>query len=315
MLPSAKSAAGALGFALLTLAPFARAESHPMRVEYHAPSSCPDEAAFVSRVRARVEVRDARPGEPVATFGVTLLTEGDKVIARVASTNEKSEPTSRVVNGTDCAEVADAVALIVAMALEPPKVEPAPAPEPRDAPPPPAPTPRLHLLGSAMFETAIGYASATQFAPGARLQLFRTNAYVGGPSIALGFAAVQPTERPVLDGRATVSFNVGELFACPLSFALAASLTLLPCARFDLGQVTAKGTDIPGARGSTRTWASAGALGQLAFVPVRPLVIDVQASLLVPLTPYTFVFAPDSVVYGPPSVAFSASLAVGIMFL
>jgi len=96
---------------------------------------------------------------------------------------------------------------------------------------------------------------------------------------------------------------------------LSPAVTLLPCARFDLGQVNAAGSDIPGARSATRTWSSAGALGQVAFVPVKPLVIDAQASLLVTLTPYTFVFSPNSVIYGPPSVAFSASLAVGVMFL
>src|SRR5258705_8793531 len=123
MLTFAKSALGALGAAiLLAYAPAARAaDAHPMHVDYHAPSSCPDEAAFVSRVRARVDVRDALPGETVPTFGVTLLADGDKVIARIASVNERSEPTSRVVNGTDCGEVSDAVALIVAMALSPSK--------------------------------------------------------------------------------------------------------------------------------------------------------------------------------------------------
>jgi hypothetical protein len=167
-----------------------------------------------------------------------------------------------------------------------------------------------------MAEMAIGYVPpAALFAPGARLQLLRTTEYVGGPSIAVGFAAMQPTERQTQEGRATVSFNIGELFACPVSFALTPSLTLLPCARFDLGQVNASGSDIPGARDATRTWSAAGVLGQVAFVPVKPFVIDAQASLLVPLTPYTFTFAPNSVIYGAPSVAFSASLAVGVMFL
>jgi hypothetical protein len=312
-------------------APAARAgEAHPMRVEYHAPSSCPDEASFVSRVKARVDVRAAAPGETVPTFGVTLLADGERVIARIASVNERSEPTSRVVSGTDCSDVADAVALIVAMSLSPslranPTDGPLPSPlEPKpperdtSAPEKTAPTeaPRLRLLGSVVAEAAIGYVSEqTLFAPGARLQLFRTSAYVGGPSIALGFAAVQPAERQLDAARATVSFNVGELFACPISFALGQIGAVLPCARLDVGQMKASGSGIPGARDDSRTWSSAGVLGQVALVPVKPLVIDAQASFLVPLTPYRFIFTPESVIYGAPSVAFSASLAVGVMFL
>jgi hypothetical protein len=319
--------AGSL-LALVAIAPARAGEAHPMRVEYHAPAACPDEAAFVSRVRARVDVRAAAPAETVPTFGVTLLAEGDRVVARIASVNERSEPTSRVVSGTDCSDVADAAALIVAMSLSPlagiaPADPTAPAAE-NHAPerdtsaaetPRPANAARIKLLGSALAETAIGYVPAALFAPGARLQLFRTSEYVGGPSLAVGFAALQPTERTLPEGRATVSFDVGELFACPLSFALGPSVTVLPCARFDFGQVNASGSDIPGARSASRTWSSAGALGQIVFVPVRPLVIDAQASLLVPLTPYTFVFAPYSVIYGAPSVAFSGSLAIGVMFL
>jgi hypothetical protein len=116
-------------------------------------------------------------------------------------------------------------------------------------------------------------------------------------------------------GRASLSFDVGQLFACPVSVELAHSVALNPCARLDLGRVVAEGTDVANPRTEKLFWASAGPIGQLVLVPVKPLVIGLEASVLFPLTPYKFIFSPDSVVYEAPRVGFSASLGVGVMFL
>jgi hypothetical protein len=338
--------AGTLAFAFAVgLARESSGDVLPIHLDYRAPSSCPDEANLFSRIRTRVEVRRATPGEAVPTFGISLQTEGGSVVGRISSVGERREPTSRVVSGTDCADVVDAVALIVAMALAPsgspsawegaragakldPSAESA-LPDERVVPEKdagssseniaPSPThegcPRWHLLGSGLAEATLGYVSTPLFAAGARLQVFRSPSYIGGPSIALGFAAVQPTERRMPQGRASLSFDVGELFACPGAFALGDAWRALPCARLDVGQVEGTGADIPNAHTERRLWASAGPLGQLVFVPAKPVVIDAEASLLLPLTPYEFTFAPESVIYAAPRVGFSASLAVGLMFL
>jgi hypothetical protein len=138
---------------------------------------------------------------------------------------------------------------------------------------------------------------------------------VGGPSLAIGFVTVPAIERQMDVGRASLGFDVGELFACPVSFALSRAVAFLPCGRVDVGRIEAAGMEIPNARTRHLVWASVGALGQLAFVPVKPLVIDAQASFILPLTPYKFVFSPESVIYGAQSVGFSTSLAIGVMFL
>jgi hypothetical protein len=348
--PRASSAevalAGTLAFAFAVgLARESRGDVLPIHLDYRAPSSCPDEATLLSRIRTRIEVRRATPGEAVPTFGISLQTEGASVVGRISSIGERREPTSRVVSGGDCADVVDAVALIVAMALAPsgspaawegaragakvdPSAESAPPGErealEKDAGSSseniaPSATrearPRWHLLGSGLAEATLGYVPTPLFAAGARLQVFRSASYVGGPSIALGFAAVQPTERQMAQGRASLSFDVGELFACPVAFALGDAWHALPCVRLDAGQVEGTGADIPNAHAERRLWSSAGLLGQLIFVPAKPVVLDAEASLLFPLTPYEFTFAPQSVIYAAPRVGFSASLAVGLMFL
>ncbi|HEV3193710.1 MAG TPA: hypothetical protein VGY54_24560, partial [Polyangiaceae bacterium] len=173
---------------------------------------------------------------------------------------------------------------------------------------------RIRLLGSGQAEVTLGYLPSALVAAGARLQVFRTHAYASGPSIAIGFSAAQPVERDLSIGHAHLALTTGELFVCPVSTDLAPSLSVRPCARLDIGQLKAEGSGIPGARGEDLLFSSAGALGQMSFVPVKPLVIDAQASVLFPLTPYEFIFKPDSVIYRAPTVGFSASIAVGVMF-
>jgi hypothetical protein len=300
----------------------------------------------VSRIRARVDVRAALPGESIPTFGVTLRKEGERVVGRIASMSERREPTSREVSGTDCSDVVDAVALIVTMAIAPgARIAGAPSPAARadfgsiaspntndsgsdstQAPPaekaePSAGSkgdrPVFKLLASAQAEATLAYVPTTVLGVGGRIQIFRTSSYVGGPSLAIGFVTVPSIERQIDIGRASLGFNVGELFACPLSFSLSRAIAFLPCGRVDAGRIEATGMDIPNARTQNRVWASVGALGQIAFVPVKPLVIDAQASFIVPLTPYKFVFTsnPESVIYGAQSVGFSTSIAIGVMFL
>src|SRR6266545_4152074 len=305
-------------------------EAQPIRLEYRAPANCPDEAALFSRIRARVDVRRASSVESVPTFGITLEDAGQRIIGRIASVSERREPTSREVSGADCSDVVDAVALIVSMAISPGAAKVGSVSErPSDdalrdagsAPEKSAPVasaverPRLRLLGSGQAEATFGYVPGALLGAGARLQLFRTSQYLGGPAVALGFVATPTTERTLPQGRATLKFTAAEVFVCPISFAISASVHLLPCGRVDIGQVKGEGTGIANARSENRLWSSVGALGQIAFVHVRPLVVDGQASILVPLTPYEFIFEPNSVVYEAPRVGFSASIAIGVMFL
>jgi hypothetical protein len=92
-------------------------------------------------------------------------------------------------------------------------------------------------------------------------------------------------------------------------------MTFLPCGRVDMGRLNAVGHDIAGARSRNLLWLSAGVLGELMWVPVRPIVVDWQAAVLFPLTPYEFVFDPNSVVYSAPWIGLSTSMGIGFTFL
>ena len=103
--------------------------------------------------------------------------------------------------------------------------------------------------------------------------------------------------------------------ASPVHFELTRSLSFLPGGRLDIGRVHAEGTGIHNATTANRIWVSSGLVGRLVWVPVVPLVVDCQAAVLVPLTPYEFDFLVNTVIYDAPSVAFSSSLSVGLQFL
>jgi len=142
---------------------------------------------------------------------------------------------------------------------EEPKTLPPPTNEQPPTPVAAGPRAQWKALGSAMVEGAYVYAPTASVGLGARLQVFRSTSYVGGPSIALGYSSVLRTQR-VTDagGVASLGFDVGQLFVCPASVALHASVTLLPCARLDVGQLRALGSDVANARDEKRTWRQRG---------------------------------------------------------
>jgi hypothetical protein len=331
----------------------ARADSaEPIRLDYRAPPSCPDEAGMLARMRARIDVRKATGDEASRRFLVTVSVEVTRFIGTITSIDTHGEPSARALDGTNCADVVDALALVAVMALHPElraggagaesglaaevaiptsanvgaTVAVASAPLPKsdqqsstreDVPRAPADhgERRLHLLGGLNAEATLGYVPAALLGTSARLELIDVSRRVVSSAFAIGLTSIRPTERQLPEGSAALSWTLGQLLACPVHFGLSASVSLLPCARVDIGRLKAVGQDIPGARSANLLWLSGGVLAQIAWIPVRPLVVDWQAAVLFPLTPYEFVFEQGPVIYGAPWIGISTSIGLGIIFL
>jgi hypothetical protein len=91
----------------------------PFRLEYRAGSGCPDEASFLARVQERTErARRAGEGEQARTFRVELGDAPHPSGTATVVDGACTEGTRSVDAGT-CDEVADALSLIVALALDP----------------------------------------------------------------------------------------------------------------------------------------------------------------------------------------------------
>src|SRR5258708_15601464 len=119
----------------------AQESAEPIRLVYRASEGCPDEASFVARVRARTaRARLAWAGESSRTFTV-VVEAGPPPSGRVTVDNADQAEGTRRVQADTCSDVADALALVVALATDP-RGYAAPAPAPpssaRVASPPPA---------------------------------------------------------------------------------------------------------------------------------------------------------------------------------
>lgn len=150
----------------------------PVRLEYASPVACPDRAAFEARVLARTARALFVASDPDArTFEVTLES-GAHPSGRLTVRRGGVVEGTRDVHADTCTDVADALALVVALAIDPsllagpvasapssattspstsspapsaapsavpsaaPSTEPAPSAPPAPAPPIPAPPPR-----------------------------------------------------------------------------------------------------------------------------------------------------------------------------
>ena len=111
--------------ALVLIAPLSRAQSRSLTVDYVAPQECPDRSAFIARVAERA------PGFALDSDGPGTITA--RVVRRSRAYSGEVDlvldrkRAQRRVDGASCAEVADALALIVALAIEPAPDTAAPA--------------------------------------------------------------------------------------------------------------------------------------------------------------------------------------------
>jgi hypothetical protein len=123
----AKRGLGVVTLAAGLLAPsLARAE-----VAWNAPASCPSAAFVNERVKA---LSPPESGEAFATATVTMA-EG-RVSADVTVNDAAGPQGSRHLDGESCEDIADAVALVIAMSREKAPAAPAPPPPATSSPPP-----------------------------------------------------------------------------------------------------------------------------------------------------------------------------------
>jgi hypothetical protein len=139
---------------------------------YDAPAGCPSESEFVAAVTARGADFDAARATPVAQVMVVSISRAQDGFAGAFQVRDAREATNkREVRGASCREVADALAVVTAIALQggageggeaqaaptslPPRMaEAPPRPDPAPASPPPL-QPSKRLRG----RTRIGYAN------------------------------------------------------------------------------------------------------------------------------------------------------------
>jgi hypothetical protein len=267
------------------------------RVDYVAPASCPDAAAFSALVRARTSrVREAGEGEPAQTLRVELRAFDAGALGQLTAERDGETSEVRALRGRTCADVVSALALTAALSLDPSARLSLPPPTPAPAPPPvpaaattvssatPARRPsarvgataglaRIVSPGVMPFVGVAGQVEATRWwRPSVRLSL-------------LGASNVFATDRA-----ATFSWIALELEVCPFQLPLGARAALAPCATAQGGVLRATGRGEPTVYTESRLWTGAGASAHLPVAISPRWVIDLGAGLLVPFRERDFRF-------------------------
>lgn len=255
-------------------------EEEPIRLTYHASSGCPDEADFVARIRARTtRARVAWPGEAARTFDVSV-DAGPPPWGSVTVLTNRAAATRRVQADT-CEDVTDALALVIALTVDPhtsaaPVAAPALAVPSSHAPelrPPlsaapttddasfenrPSTRARWNAFAGADFAVTYGVAPSPLLG-GLPYAGWRANtAGAFDPSVRLALVRATSEAHAPPTGSAAFVWTAARFDACPTEWA-GDFLRLTLCARLEAGALTVAAGDVgvPETRvrpGSRRGW-------------------------------------------------------------
>ena len=311
--------------------------AEPVRLRYEAPPDCPNEIAFVERVRERTtHLELAGPSDLARSLTVTLHVESGGAVGRVDFVDRDGVPVSRVVRGNTCDEVASGLALVTALSLEapgeavgdPPPLdvtpEAAPVAPARTAPAATsqsAPPARERSTASATAGFGAGYVGWAGPQGGLTLDAFFGWSFrAGGPSVRVGAFHWRAADET--NGReSTFRGWGGRLEGCPVAW-VRGVLFAEPCLGTNLGLFRAEGVPGPGvAHPETPSvfWYDLLALGRVGVHLGRAVVVEGQAVFEVPLFRHEFGFndangVPTGTVFEVPIASGGAELHVGVRF-
>ena len=310
-----------------------------VRVTYEASAGCPDSAAFLGQVRARVgSAWEAPPNELARTIEVRVTGGGDRSVARIDFVDEDNQPITRVVTAKTCDEVVTGIALVTALAIEsriaeavgksepataitggPAPVEgqpqaPQPAPEvpnvaasatpaPAVAPPEAPSAPPHYDIGGGVLASVGALPVVT---PGFRG--FIGLGWSGGPDFRIGGEFSNTgTVNSIVNGNAYDSkftLALGRASVCP--FALGGTVRFLPCGGLEIGQLKATGQTSTSPEGLQVQGGAADAFWVAPFLSVRGDVTwevffaEAELFLSVPVSPLKREFVFERTLPGAP---------------
>ena len=290
------AAAACLVTVLGSRSAFAQAAREDVRLVYQAAEGCPTESWLVGRIAGRTDrFREVAAGQTGRTFSIVITGSDGAYSGTFEITELEPSPrsSSRHIDAKSCEEVADGLALIAALTIDPrakmeavdeqpPKVEKpvpvTPPPPPPPKPPPPAQNPDR---SAPYFELGAGFVGVTGAAP--------TLLYGGEGFVEAGFRSPLRWFSPGLriayrdalrDG---VAFDQGSAYfrlsvvAVDL-WPLRAPIPVVGirlCAAGELGWLEAQGSEGASSVESRRGW---GALGTALRIGASTSRVGIEAS-------------------------------------
>jgi hypothetical protein len=295
---------------------------------YSATEGCPTRDAFVERLRSRTtRFRDAAEGELSRVFKVEITTGAELAHGKLAVTARDGSSASREVKATTCDQVGAALALVVAVAIDPQalveamptKTEPPPVP-----PPPPPPPPEV----APQVNTAPPARRATRFAGGVRVDevsgitpllrpVLRPFFEIAGdrpgvlaPTLRVSFAWTRNAHVAASSDGADFSWYAGRIDACPVRLG-GASAFLSPCMTIDAGALRVAGQDAPASTARWRPWVSTGLDVRSSLTLLGWLFAEIEIGAAAPWIKDRWIFADGTSLHTAPAVSVWTGAGIG----
>jgi hypothetical protein len=312
----------------------ARAETEAIRIEYQGIPGCPGSSEFLRQVFRRTSSARLVPeSESARTFVIVIEKAASGLVGSLVIRETNGTTVARKVTGASCADVAGVLALATALAIDPnaalapddgegepadPKpavpVPASPQPDPKEPePPPPSEEEPPFSYGAAIGPSLVGLVAPRVAVGGSvAVHAFRTD------RAALSSFGATVSFLRALDSRlgsATISHQL--LFvrpeACLLALGPLDEVALMPCVGTELGAVTARASNLAVEESRTRFWATADWIVRLRVVPADAWFISLDASLVLPITRWSFVVRdPTTRVHDVPPIAAAGSAMLGL---
>jgi hypothetical protein len=314
----------------------------PFLIEYTDGSPCKNAESFSDQLLRRTDrLRRANPDEQALVFRIEIAPSGAALAGRLSVRELDGNHTGREVPGATCEEVISAMALIAAVLVDPnasaePLSEPAPEPStpphlpPQNAPSlarprrpkstPPrkiaareSPPSRFTFGGGVAFalEGAIG----PEVTPALSLEVEAAleRGTLLSPLIVFALERAFPTRTETPNGVARLQWTAGRASACPLRVPASGSWALRPCALFELGTLDASGERTERRASASMPWSALGTTARAEYSPVPPLLVVLDAGMVVPLSRGTFYFDPptaENTAFTVPAVGATARIGL-----
>jgi hypothetical protein len=297
-------------------------EREDVELRYSAPPECPDRAALEAAIAERAPAARFVAGA-ARVFAVTVTTSAEGFAGELSVAGDDG-PAARNLTAARCDDLAGALALIVALAIDPSAaslgpvaVEPAlervavaapvatvrddttPAPKPEDR------GPWIDVEVSGLIAGGITPGALLGGAVEARLEVRR----LGHLDLA---ALVGRDTADNAGGTSRFTFLAGRLSACRRL--MAGSVWLDACAHVEAGGLTGSGGQIVNAQGSTRLWLAPGAHAAARWPMTSRVFAEMAAGVSVPLVRHHFYFNPDITIHRTAAAIPWLAVGVGLRF-
>jgi hypothetical protein len=303
-----------------TSAPAASALEPELR--YEAPAACPSSAEFAALVAARTRFWLAPQAPFAVTVAIQQVLEGEGFAGELTLLRA-GRHTTRNLSAAHCDELARALALIVAILIDPQAAEQAPPGVPAaSAARAPEPQPR--------FESERPVAPWFVAGPEVVLQTALTHDLTFGGRIFFGVGrgdtalwlssarlsasrVAGHASSPLSGARAEFELYAARLDGCVVRAVLGV-LSLEPCVFFDAGRLRATGLHSTGNVTRAEPWVTAGVLLRPSLTLARHVVLEAGLGFHVPLTRYRFAFTGEPALHETAVFGFDGALGLAVRF-